>query len=378
MIYLTVMQSPIYHQMTLDELLFGDGVPAGLVNNNTANTRTYETMFLSDKLKARVDVTGIIKKFEEFNNSVEELRKQDRHSLYREFPIPKRSGGVRIIDAPKPELMEALRRLKYILENDCGVLYHTSAFAYVKNRCAVDAVKRHQSNESKWFGKFDLSNFFGSTTHSFVMKMFSMIYPLSEVVKTERGKSELSKALDLAFLNGGLPQGTPISPLITNVMMIPIDFKLSGVFRNFNNQKFVYTRYADDFLISSRYTFDINKVQDAIEEVLSNFEAPFSINRKKTRYGSSSGRNWNLGVMLTADNRITVGHKKKRQMQAMLASYVMDRQNGNAWDKNDIQVMAGHLSYYKSVEGTEIDKMVEHVGNKFGVNIYELIKFDLQ
>lgn len=378
MIYLTVMQSPIYHQMTLDELLFGEGVPMGLVNNNTANTRTYETLSLSDKFRSRVDIDGIINKFADFNNSVEGLRNQDRHSLYREFPIPKRSGGVRIIDAPKPELMEALRRLKYILENDCGVLYHTSAFAYVKNRCAVDAVKRHQSNESKWFGKFDLSNFFGSTTPEFVMKMFSMIYPLSEVVKTERGKLELSKALDLAFLNGGLPQGTPISPLITNVMMIPIDYKLSGVFRNFNDQKFIYTRYADDFLISSRYTFDINKVQDAIEEVLNQFEAPFNINRKKTRYGSSSGRNWNLGVMLTADNRITVGHKKKRQMQAMLASYVMDRQNGNLWDKNDIQVMAGHLSYYKSVEGVEIDKMVEHVGNKFGVNIYELIKTDLQ
>lgn len=378
MVYLTVMQSPMYHQMTLDELLFEENFHSGPINSNTANTRTYEMPFIGEKFRRKVDISAIIDKFAEFNNSVSGLREQSRQSLYREFPIPKRSGGVRIIDAPKPELMEALRRLKYIIENDCGALYHTSAFAYVKNRCAVDAVKRHQSNESKWFGKFDLSNFFGSTTLEFVMKMFSMIFPFSEVVKVQRGKNELEMALELAFLNGGLPQGTPISPLITNVMMIPVDYKLSNIFRDFRRQKFVYTRYADDFLISSRYDFNINDVQNTIEEVLKSFDAPFSINRKKTRYGSSSGRNWNLGVMLTADNKITVGHRKKRQMQAMLASYVMDRKNGSFWDKNDIQVMAGHLAYYKSVEGEEIDKMVAHVGQKFGVNIYALIKSDLQ
>lgn len=378
MTYLTVMQSPIYHQMTLDELLFSNEIPNNLVIKNTANTRTYVIDEISEKYLERIDIEQIINKLAEFNASVESLRNQPRQSLYREFMIPKRSGGKRVIDAPRPELMEALRRLKSILETDCGVLYHTSAFAYVKNRCAVDAVKRHQANESKWFGKFDLSNFFGSTTLEFVTKMFSMIFPLSEVVKRERGKTELTKALDLAFLNGGLPQGTPISPIITNVMMIPIDYRLSNSFRDFENQKFIYTRYADDFTISSRYDFDINKVQNMIEDVLREFNAPFSINKKKTRYGSSSGRNWNLGVMLTADNRITVGHKKKRQMQAILASYVMDRKNGNFWDKNEIQIMAGHLAYYKSVEGEEIDKMVAHVGNKFGVNIYGLIKEDLQ
>lgn len=49
--------------------------------------------------------------------------------------------------------MDALRRLKTMLEEDFHVLYHTSAFAYIKKRCTVDAVKRHQKNESKWFGK---------------------------------------------------------------------------------------------------------------------------------------------------------------------------------------------------------------------------------
>ena len=34
-------------------------------------------------------------------------------------------------------------------------------------------------------------------------------------------------ALELAFMDGVLPQGTPASPLITTIMMIPIDFCLN-------------------------------------------------------------------------------------------------------------------------------------------------------
>ena len=147
--------------------------------------------------------------------------------------------------------MDALRRQKTMYEEDFHVLYHTSAFAYIKHRCTVDAVKRHQSNQSKWFAKLDLHDFFGSTTLDFVMSMFSMVFPFSEVVKIPEGKAQLRKALELAFLDGGLPQGTPISPLITNVMMIPVDFKLSKAFRDYDKQQFVYTRYADDFIISS-------------------------------------------------------------------------------------------------------------------------------
>ena len=41
-------------------------------------------------------------------------------------------------------------------------------------------------------------------------------------------------------------------------MMIPVDFKLFKAFRSFNEQRFIYTRYADDFIISSKYDFDVH------------------------------------------------------------------------------------------------------------------------
>lgn len=380
MIYITVRQPPMYHQMSLEEFLFHTETRPAVINENLTNTRTYEVASVSPRFiqKLDIDVWKLIQKLEAFNAVTEELRQRPRHELYHEFYIPKKSGGLRKIDAPGPELMNALRRLKTIFEEDFKVLYHTTAFAYVKKRSTLDAVKRHQANESKWFGKYDLSNFFGSTTLDFILRMLSMIFPFSEVIRLRRGRIAIQTALELAILDGGLPQGTPISPLITNVMMIPVDYKLANSFRNFNRQRFVYTRYADDFLISSRYQFNFREVEKFIADTLESFGAPFAINSAKTRYGSSSGSNWHLGVMLNKDNQITIGYKKKRQFQAMLSSFVLDTQHGVAWPLEDIQQLEGCRNYYHMVEGEAIDALVGHIGGKYGVDIPKMIKQQLR
>lgn len=378
MFYITVKQPPMYHQMTLEEFLFGTDVSEQMLSSNLSNTKTYEFDRISNRFLDTIDVQELIQVLTVFNEQTKSLRDKPRHDLYREFHIPKKSGGLRKIDAPEPELMDALRRLKTIFEENFKALYHTSAFAYVKHRSTIDCIKRHQANESKWFGKYDLSNFFGSTTPEFVLHMFSMVFPFSEIMKDEIGKREFETAISLAFLDGGLPQGTPISPTITNIMMIPVDFKLANGFRDFNGQRFIYTRYADDFQVSSRYTFSFREVERFISDTLHEFGAPFQINSSKTRYGSSAGSNWNLGIMLNKDNEITVGYKVKKQFQAMLSSYIMDKKNGVDWDKTDIQTMDGYRNYYRMVEGETIDKMVEHIGQKFGVDVVQMIKQDLR
>lgn len=378
MVYVTVKQLPIYHQMTLEEFLTQSYVESPTRHLSAGSTRTCCYEYTPRKLENKIDVALLINKLRIFNESNEELRKAKRPELYTTFFIPKKSRGLRRIDAPKPELMDALRRLKTLFEVDFHALYHTSAFAYVRGRSTVDAVRRHQSNASKWFGKFDLSNFFGSTTLDFVMHQFSMIFPFSEVVKYKQGREELERALELAFLNGGLPQGTPISPLITNLMMIPIDHKLSNLLTDYERQNFVYTRYADDFMVSSRYDFDIGKITNLISGVLAEFNAPFKLNTEKTHYGSSAGRNYWLGVLLNNDNKVTVGNKRKKQFQCMLHNYILDRRNGIAWDKHDLQVMYGHYNYFRMVERESIDGIIKHIDEKMCTNVLAHIREDLR
>ena len=380
MIYITQKASPRFPQYTLEDF-FSD--EKEFVNRppiyNENNTRTIVVETLNDRYRFLAAATAKVAELTAFNRRWEKLREVDRHQLYKSFVIPKKSGGLRHINAPLPELSTALYELKNLLETQFGAnwLYHTAAFAYIKNRCTIDAVKRHQQNESRWFLKLDLHDFFGSTTLDFVMKQFSMIYPFCEVVKLTRGEEELRKALELGFLDGGLPQGTPLSPLVTNIMMIPIDHALSNALTNFDRNSFVYTRYADDFIISSRYSFCFRNVENLVCQTLGSFGAPFSLNKDKTRYGSRNGSNWNLGVMLNRDNKITIGQTKRRNFRAMLCSYAADRKSGRAWPFGDIQTLQGLYSYYRMVEGESITEMVRTIGSKYDLDILLKIKEDL-
>lgn len=378
-VYVVVKQPVRYRQMTIEEFLFGDNPKSRAINTNDTNTRVVKYTNIPQKIRDMADVTKLIQTLSEFNKLTEEIRAVPRKSLYHEFLIPKKNGsGYRKISAPKDELMMYQRLLKKILECDFKALYHTSAFAYIPRRCTLDAMKRHQGNESKWFAKYDLSDFFGNTTMEFVLKQLSMIFPFSEVMDDPVGKEEFTKAIELAFLDGHLPQGTPVSPIITNVMMIPIDLRLSNGLIDFEGQKFVYTRYADDFTISSKRHFNPRKVQDFIVKTLNDFEAPFTVKEEKTRYGSTAGRNWNLGLMLTADNRITVGSKRKKVFQATLNNYIMDKLNGKNWPLEDVQVMDGTRNYIKMIEGEVSDNIVKHLGDKYGVDVFKMIKNDLK
>lgn len=375
--YIVKPAVPRTRSITEEMLWYDDNVKSGVITLNKTNTVTHYGTVKSLNYFESVRVGESIRMVSRFVERYAGLYEVDRHTLYKHFCIPKSSGGVRPIDAPQSELMEALRDLKGILERNCGAdkLYHTSAFAYIQHRSTLDCVKRHQQNESKWFAKFDMHNFFGSTTIDFVMRMFEQIYPLSELAKNAFSSEVFRKAIDLCFLDGGLPQGTPISPLITNIMMIPFDFAMNRWCREHH---MVYTRYADDLLISSKNPFRFKDVEEQIESVLAKFDAPFRLNRKKTRYGSANGSNWNLGVMLNKDNQITVGRKAKKRFEDLLRRYALDKKAGTNWALADVQHLDGLRSYYKMVEGETIDRIVQFVSNKFQVDIQSAIKKDLR
>ena len=375
--YITIKQPPKYYQMTFEDIMAGVEDLSKYVMPNITNTRTYWVDHPNQRLLENTDTQNMLDVLKMFNHSKEALFAQDRASLYHTFHIPKSSGGLRRIDAPLLELMNALRELKTLFEIHMFTLYHTTAFAYVRGRSTIDAVKRHQRNESKWFLKLDFADFFGSTTPAFVLDMMSRLFPFSEIVKFPPGKDALEKALSLCFLNGGLPQGTPISPFLTNVMMIAIDHKISNGLRNFNNRRFVYTRYADDLLISCKIDFDMNAVQQFVIDILAKFNAPFTIKKEKTRYGSSAGRNWNLGLMLNNENQITIGHKRKKEFKAMLDNYMRDRLSTARWSQHDIQVLSGLMSYYRMVEKDYIDHIIRKCGDKHHADVRKCIKADL-
>lgn len=359
-------------QITFDDILYGIKELA-VHKKDTFDTRTIFRIETPKNLLDDVNFAKIVEQFLRFNEKYNTLiNTEDKSKLYHSFKIPKRSGGLRQINAPTTPLMEALRELKIIFEDFMFATYHTSAFAYVKGRSTIDALKRHQGNKSKWFLKLDFHDFFGSTTKEFLQQQLKMIFPFN-VLYEKSWEKPLETALSLCFLNGGLPQGTPISPMLTNLMMIPIDHALSKHLRE-HSPHLVYTRYADDLLISGDLKFDYKQVCDEIKGVLDKFNAPFSLNDKKTRFGSSAGSNWNLGLMLNKDNNITVGNKIKKRFKVKLYCFLNDFKNGTPWELEDVQEFAGVLSYYKMVEKEYFNKVIKTYNEKFNIDTELVLK----
>lgn len=376
--YITITQPPKSHQITLEDILTKE-LPVYCFQQPTGEnyTLTRVANFVSERTLANANIDSAIQKIYDFNAMYKGLFEQPRESLYHTFYIPKKSGGLRRIDEPNPELMSALRRLKEILENDFHAMHHTAAFAYVRGRSTINSLERHQRNHSNWFLKTDFSNFFGSTTLDFTLSMLQIIFPFNYVHDRHPIAWEaLAKALSLGFLNGGLPQGTPLSPALTNLVMIPIDHRLRNDLIK-RKERFMYTRYADDILISSRRNFTYSEIVKYIDEVLAEFHAPFRIKAEKTRYGSSAGANWNLGVMLNKDGNITIGWRKKKQFHAMVHNFITDFINDKHWELSDVQTFSGLLSYYYMVEPSYMQGFLEHVRTKYNVDLRKLIKIEL-
>lgn len=293
---------------------------------------------------------------------------EDPNKHYYDFRIPKASGGLRLINAPEEDLKIILRDLKDFLQNTLHILPHNAAHAYVPNRSPLTALQRHQYNESKWFLKIDLKSFFPSCTEKFIHQQLSKIYPLNLMYASEQLKEVMQiivKAACYHFETGyGLPQGTPLSPYLTNLLMVPIDYEIHNFCKQWKKQHFVYTRYADDIQISSKYNFNYEELKNEIQKIIT-ANSPLSINTEKTRYGSNTGRNWNLGLMLNAENKLTIGYRRKRQLKQKLLNYCTKTEE---WTAEDIRSFHGELEYFKHIEPEYAEHMLAEYSRKYNNN----------
>ena len=155
------------------------------VNLFKVRTNDNNATITLEKRQLRQDKSALIKLrigwLHDFNMRHKDLFEAERSKLYHSFRIPKKSGGLRQIDAPLPPLMRALRELRDELSS-WGTFWHTSAYAYIPKRCALQSLRVHQHFRSEYYLKTDLSNFFGSTTEEFVWRQIGKIPEFANIM----------------------------------------------------------------------------------------------------------------------------------------------------------------------------------------------------
>ena len=191
-----------------------------------------------DELARRLGIEPIrekrVRRREARPEGVQETGLRGFQPRYREFTIPKRSGGTRRILAPADDL-KSLQRT--ILRRLLGRLRaHPAAMGFERGRSIVTNARAHQGQAVVL--RFDLVDFFPSTRAKRLRAYFRRI-------GWNRPATKL--LLRLCTYEGGLPQGAPTSPRLSNLVNYRLDARLSGMARRLGA---VYTRYADDITIS--------------------------------------------------------------------------------------------------------------------------------
>jgi len=213
---------------------------------------------------------------------------------YHEYIIPKKNGGVRIIDSPSMDLKYIQR---WILDNIIDKM-HVSEYAhgFVKNRSILTNAVLHIDHECVI--TIDLKDFFPSVKLEQVFMLFKYYGYTKEVSFT------LAK---LCTYLGILPQGSPASPAITNVLCLKLDKRLGKLAESYNA---VYSRYADDLTFSG--TKALPSIIPVVKKIIE--EEGFRVNEKKTRVAYAHERQEVTGLIVN-DGAVKVSKKFKRALR---------------------------------------------------------------
>lgn len=271
---------------------------------------------------------------------------------YTEYHIPKNSGGFRLISAPSDELKNIQKTL-YGIFIRFGAYAHDAAYAYVKERTCYTAIDKHRNKRTNYFYKFDLHDFFPSCTTAVLYRQLKQVYPFCML-----DEDVLTQVIDIATYKGALPQGSPLSPLLCNMVLLPFDWAMYYSIRHFDG---VYTRYADDILISLK---DKKQLSFIAHIITGHLPEGLALNQNKSRCGSLAGRNYNLGLVLNKEHNITIGHKKKMALKAKLNNFIFDFTNQRYWSIIDTQVLQGELNYFRQIEPEYANFVVNRLENK--------------
>jgi hypothetical protein len=165
---------------------------------------------------------------------------------YREFDVPKRSGGIRHIAAPDHGTRDLQRTIARRLLAQPPA--HPDTLGFVPGRSAVDHAVRHAGQLVVL--RMDLEDFFGSTSAARVAAFFRETWD----------NEATSLLVGLTTLRDALPQGAPTSPPLSNLVNHRLDGRLAGFAAN---RGATYSRYADDITFSTQRD-DVQLVRDLI------------------------------------------------------------------------------------------------------------------
>lgn len=267
----------------------------------------------------------------------------------REVKIPKADGGERMLGVPNVQDRWLQQAVHEKLSERCEPFFSEHSYGFRPNRSAHDAVRagRELVKQGKGYVvDIDLKSFFDEVGHDRLMHL------LGEHVEDKSLKKLIGAFLRASvqrpdgsrYKRGkGTPQGGPLSPLLANIYLDPLDKELE-------RRGLSFVRYADDiaiFVSSARAAERVlASITDWIEKQL---KVP--VNRDKSGSGPSEGSAL-LGFRLEADGRISIAPKSLQRLKARVRELWEARQSLTSEELRDQwqNYILGWWNYFKLAE----------------------------
>jgi RNA-directed DNA polymerase len=256
--------------------------------------------------------------------------------FYRTFQIPKKSGGFRQISAPYPSLKECQQWIasEILLRRHIS----PSATAYGRGKSILAHVDPHLSRGSS-FLIVDLKDFFPSISKKRVIGWFhSLGY-----------NYEVAIALaSLCCVRGSLPQGSPASPHLSNLVASALDHRLEAIASHFGLK---YTRYADDLCFSGSGISGglLPLVRESVRR------SGFALNDAKTRFHSPNSTSKIVtGINISTGSR-RLPRKRRRDLSHTMHfiesfGYLSHKLKMKITDPKYLLRLRGNLEFWRYLE----------------------------
>lgn len=359
----------------------------------------FDTLFFCDA------ANSFVQKYDEFISKYPEFF-ENKNLFYKEpLKIPKKRRKIingkselhyRTIIEPKPELKLLQKNLLVLLSDIFSIKASAFSTAYVKNLSIKDNALIHV--KSNHFLRIDLKDFFSTTSkeflHSSLLKLFEFglvaffehYSSLGNIFTIElfeehnkllkRMENILNATVELATLDNSLPQGSPLSPFLSNIVMLEVDFIINESIRhsNLSNNLILYSRYADDMIFSSFSKIGRKELVLKLEEILK--QTPYTINKVKTNYYRLPGKVKINGLTISNDHNVTIGNRQKQEIKRNLFRRLIQMEKG-LFDSSLNMSLLGEISYIRMIEPNFYDALLNTYCDKFSIQKNNFISYML-
>lgn len=274
------------------------------------------------------------------NLSLINQHRENNQIFYKKFFIPKKCGGIRKIDAPvQKNLITLLKKINSCFAKSCS--FPECVNGFTKGRSIINNATIHLNSEL--IVNIDINNFFNSIKRDNIINSLRL-HPFNF-------PKELTELLvDVATKSGYLPQGSPLSPMLSNIVANNLNRSLSEFCIRKNIR---YSRYADDI------TFSITEGRIEDEEIIKIRQEieqnGFKINEKKFSIKRKSRSLIVTGIKV--NSKLNIKRTYIKNIKATLHNWEMV---GLKEARINVDSLRGKIEFIGMVRGKN-----DHIYNKF-------------